>query len=211
MVGTSWSFVDESGDLGPPCGRGSDYLVVSVLSVQDPMRLARISRKARRAIGGIGRASELKFNSSSDRVRKVVLKKVAEIDCAIAWCAIDKRSFPLDSRADKGYAYRTAVVRALRPIASGVMCQQVQVIIDKRNEKWHSRSGTPMAVKDLFALSTPGIFPPEVRVGFLDSQRVPGIQITDFVSGAVFQMLERGRPEFYRLIEHMVTEGTVIR
>ncbi len=43
--------------------------------------------------------------------------------------------------------------------------------------------------------------PPKIEIVREDSQQHPGLQVADFVAGAVFQYYERGKREFYEIIK----------
>ncbi len=43
--------------------------------------------------------------------------------------------------------------------------------------------------------------PPKIEIVREDSQQHPGLQVADFVAGAVFQYYERGKREFYEIVK----------
>lgn len=54
-----------------------------------------------------------------------------------------------------------------------------------------------------------GHFPPTVEVSLVDSKRSEGLQVVDYIAGAVFQSVERGKSSYLRIIERRVVHGEV--
>jgi len=74
-------FLDESGDPGI---RGSDYLIIAALLVDDAKRLKKIIKNMRRNKfrKELKNASEIKANSSSDAVIKHMINELNNLNSA---------------------------------------------------------------------------------------------------------------------------------
>ena len=76
---TKYIYIDESGDLGFS-EKSSKVLVISALITNDPSKLDRIIKNARRNKfkKELKNANEIKFNKSSPKVRKYFINKLNE-------------------------------------------------------------------------------------------------------------------------------------
>lgn len=203
-------FIDESGDLGPTTKGGSNHFLVCALATSDPVRLSRITRRAR------GRAyyrhdyGELKFGRCSDRIRSRVLKDVSLTRSTVSWCAVDKRMSDLIDEAGKGGCYEILLGKALDGVAAGTASRRIYIILDKRNERWFRGCDVEGTSRRAFSQSHGRLIPPDVRLSMYDSHDSGGLRAADFVCGAVFQMMERGHGQYYSILEENIVRGMVV-
>lgn len=203
-------FVDESGDLGPPAKGGSSHFIVCALGTTDPERLSRIPRRARGRERRSRDSRELKFRYCPDRIRTRVLREVSLTESAISWCAVDKRISGLIADAGKGGCYEILLQRALEGIAAEAAPRRVSMVLDKRNERWFRGCDVEGSSRRAFSRLHGRLLPPDIRLSLYDSHNSGGLQAADFVCGAVFQLVERGRTQYYSIVEGKMVRGMVI-
>lgn len=210
MASRTSIYVDESGDLGPIERGGTRHFAVSALATDDPVSISRIPRRTRRRLQIRGTYGELKFNSSSARVRRHVLEQIAAEDCVVSWCALRKSSHLFSRAIGMGTAFHLSLGRALLPIAASTTSTEVHVTLDKRNEAWFRKMDVETSVKDFISGPHRGHFPPEVRICFRESHNDGCLQAADFISGAVFQMVEREDSTYFDIVRHLTIGAETI-
>jgi hypothetical protein len=203
-------YIDESGDLGARMTGGSGYFVICALATSDPVGVSRIPKKVRRRLQLDRTSREMKFNSSCDRVRSLVLEHIAASDSRASWCAMYKKPASRTNTRDKGGIFRRVLENALSPIASSATCRRISVTLDKRNEGWFRGLDIEGFVTSILTKSHGGYFPPEVRVSFYESHNDGCLQVTDYVCGAVFQMVERGVYQYYEVVKDIMVGELIL-
>jgi hypothetical protein len=205
MHRTIHMFVDESGDLGLSLS-SSKHLVVAALATAEPRLLARIARRSRRRYGleGVG---ELKFNKDGDRLRRAVLESIGDTDSFIAWGAVIKANAPRDLKGDPNGLYQYLVRRTVSDLSMTIHAKRVRVLIDRRSTEPTVRRALEGRIASDVAMNHAGYLPPAVVVGHMDSVNSEGLQIADYVAGAVFQRLEREDGSYLRPIVDRVVRG----
>jgi len=199
-------FVDESGDLGTGNHRSSRYFLVCALVILDGETLARATKRAhkryRRERKG---AIEFKFNKASDRLRAYFLRHVANTECAIVWTAIDKRIWLAG-----GGIYERALLGTLEQAFHSFSARSIDVLIDARKLKKNQIKEIDASVAKLLEQHHRGYFAPALRIRHMNSEKCEGLQVHDFVTGAVFQELERGNGSYSDMIKsHIVSSRRI--
>ena len=97
-------------------------------------------------------------------------------------------------------------MRRYRP-SRRTFAKEIQVLIDRRSTEPMARRLLENRVESDITSHHAGLFPPAVRVGHQDSAGSAGIQVADFVAGAVFQGLERPHTSYLDLISGNVVSG----
>ncbi|HEX7391407.1 MAG TPA: DUF3800 domain-containing protein [Thermoplasmata archaeon] len=205
-------FLDESGDLGFSNPRSSRHLLISTMATPRPQssRFARLTKKAHRRLKQTGKgAVEFKFNSSSERLRNYFLKGVSETDCWIVWGAVEKVNAKGSLRASPDRLYNNVCGRVMAEMFSHTNAKAIHVVVDRRSGKRTSRESFDHHVENILLSNHSGPFPPEVRISHFDSRRSEGLQVNDFVVGAIFQKVERGNETYYNVIKDKIVGGRV--
>lgn len=200
-------YLDESGDLGfSP--RSSRHIVVAVIAFHGsyvPGRLVRAARK--RLSPNDRRMVELKFNKSPDRLRRLLLADVAKTDCQIAWCAVEKYRLPSRSVVESGQLLHSMSALAVSEISRMTRAKSIAVVVDKRWTKERLRAELDSCLEDAVESCHSGHFAPSVRVSHLDSMTSAGLQLADFVAGAVFRSIERADESYLGIIRERIICG----
>ena len=203
-------YLDESGDLGQSA-RSSRHVVAAALSVSDPVGLRRLVRKANRRFGPArGHLSELKFNEASESLRRFVLEGIGCTDARIAWAAACKPLLSYPMRVDKGWLVTYLSACVVSGISTTCSARAVSVVVDRRRIKEKTRYEFDRRIIAAITGSHAGFFPPSVGVTHMDSQMSEGLQAADFVAGAVFQRLERGRSHYLDIVTPRVVSGRMM-
>ncbi len=214
-MGEYFLYIDESGDLGfgPKSTR---YIVVAGMLIPSskvrcvsriPKKIrTRILKKAKRKI------PELKANSSSGKVKKKVLEYLSK--CAnsngikVFFICIDKKNtyhYIKSSGNNKSYHYNFIIAeipRVFRKHFASPTIKNLTVIIDDYPVKKRKRMGATR--KEEFQRHLKNAFRYHCGLNVDIVQRssagIPELQVTDFVSYAYFQYLERGNAEYYDIL-----------
>jgi hypothetical protein len=200
-------YLDESGDLGfSP--RSSRHFVMVAVACREPRKLRRMmwnvqKRKSPRTVTPI----EFKFSSSPEAVRRHVLAGIARADVQISWCSAVKSNIPDRLRHDKTSLYLGMCSSALSDLSRAVHARSVHIVVDRMSNSRTIRGRLDDVVVQTLNDHHSGYFAPRIVVSHLDSAGSAGIQVADFVAGAVFQGLERPHTSYLDLISGNVVSG----
>jgi hypothetical protein len=198
-------FVDESGDLGS--GRGSSrYITLGAVATHQQEALERIPKKIRRRRlkKSLLMRPELKFHSSNPTIRRGVLGMVVRsADVRIASITLDKSGLSDESFLRRDRLYRdlsgeliTDLLRNERPRGD------LTVIFDDRPFERSIGRDFDDYIEGRIAdwCSESRVFPPRTMVSRLNSIGAKGLQVADFVAGAIHRRYESGDPTYYDII-----------
>jgi len=205
------AFIDESGDLGFSLRSSKHFTVVALVS-PDPTTLERIPKRVRRRKlkKSLRRKPELKFYNSSPDVRRMVLRMIAEVTGTRIFCLIvEKHRSPDPPYPDSIELYQHACGSLLRGVLKSERIDgDLQVVLDARrgnrkadlNLDSHLRSEIASECRSL------GLIPPNrIRVSRYDLHSSGGLQVADFIAGAVRRKYEEGDDSYYRIVLPLIT------
>jgi hypothetical protein len=209
-------FVDESGDLGfEECA--SKYFTICAVITTDPRQLERIPQRVRRRRlkTNLKRKSELKFHDSDALVKEDVLHRVAALD-DVSIMGVSARKAKAFHRpgtsADRTY------MQLLEVLVQDVIWAERRTrtftfILDNRPlERAIARVFDGFLQSEIIReCDELKIIPPEIRISRYDSLNSRGLQVADFVAGAIRRKHERGDSTCYDIISEKVTCERVIR
>lgn len=203
-------FLDEAGDLGFQNPRSTKHLLIAAMATPCPQAFTRLTKRAHRRLRQRGKGSfEFKFNNSSDDLRWYFLDEVAKTDSWIVWGAVEKANAGQSYRLEADRLYNYVCGRVLADMFRATHARAIQLIVDRWSNKWSYRGSLNRHVEDILQTSHAGFFKPELRISHFDSRRSEGLQVNDFVVGAIFQMVERGIETYYEMISTKVLSGQV--
>lgn len=206
-------YIDESGDLG--FGDDSSPIFVIAAVVFDDSKIAdRIVKRVRsRKLLGIGTA-ELKWHQSSEDVREAMLTKVGQEDVDIGYAAIlwkRRVSERLRGRQTRLYNYLSyQVIRWLANRRRGRTCE---VIMDRSKygfaeedvNRYVESDGYRQVVTEWGGQLVQIPSRLNVKVRHRDSTGEAGLQIADFVAGAVNHYWKNAKDDkYFRFIKGRV-------
>ena len=198
-------FVDESGDVGfSP--RSSRHLTLVAVATEAPLVLERIPKKIRRTLllKRQRQVPELKFHASSPRVRRVFLEMVLRSGGARAVSIVVKKTaIPRERRGERVEFYDQVCAQLAVEIAHlGRSAGELYVVFDSRprtKATGHSPDSRMVAEirREYDAMRC---IPPQIRVSRLDSRNSGGLQVADFIAGAIQRSHERGDDSYRSII-----------
>jgi hypothetical protein len=196
---TKYIYIDESGDLGLS-EMSSKVLVISALIADDPRKLDRIIRNARRHKfkKELRKAKEIKFNKSSPELREYLIRKLNESNqCIGVHCILDKRDLKSDYlRDNKNKLYNYAAGQLAKAII--LKSSNVEVRIDKSKGKQILRDDfNNYFERNLKEGSSIG----KISIFHNYSENFSGLQLADLLSGAVYQKFNNNNPYYVDLID----------
>ncbi|MGQ9586959.1 MAG: DUF3800 domain-containing protein [Thermoplasmata archaeon] len=204
-MGRRFVFVDESGDLGLGAG-ASRHITLCAVMTRQPELLDRILKKIRkrRLKKSILRKPELKFYGTSPEIRMVALTEVAAIqDLAVASLTADKVRAG-QRRIGKRHEF-------YRHLAGQLVCDLLwldrsahcyDIVFDARplNRPLGHEFDQYIESTILHRCDELGVIPPRVRVSRFDSQMSGGLQVADYVAGAIQRKFELRDSSYHDII-----------
>lgn len=198
-------FVDESGDLG--FGKlASRYVTLSAVSTEDPIYLARIPKKIRkrRLKKSLRSKPELKYYTSSPEIRRVVLEMVAALgSVSIGSITVEKSRLARQSRERRNnFCHQLCGELACQMARHTAAVRSLNVVFDDRPFNMSVGHGFDVYVTERIRASydTLGLIQPRVIVSRVDSLNSQGLQVADFVAGAIQRRYEFGDAEYSSII-----------
>jgi hypothetical protein len=87
--------------------------------------------------------------------------------------------------------------------------KSIHLVVDRLSPRPNVNRSLAMRLVREVETHHAGHFPPTVNVSLLDSSGSEGLQVADYVAGAVFQSVERGESSYLRMIEGRVVHGEI--
>jgi len=195
-------FIDESGDLGFT-ERSTKYYVIASVETRNLLNLSRVIKQVRKTLRKKQRnIPEFKFARSDDVIRKRLLKKAVEEDLAFSVIVLQKYTvYPyLRDKKDKLHNYLAGFIA--ESLSYEYDEDELIVVVDKfimseekrREFNWYLEYRLHNGVQGLSDI-------PKITIVHENSQQHPGLQVADFVAGAVFKYYEHGISEYYEIIK----------
>ncbi len=184
--------------------KGSKYLILVALIVDDPRALDRLIKNVRRYKFNkeLSGAMEIKANSSSDELRKYVLTSLNKIEGATAYYIILKKSDVyskfLKENKNKQYNF---VAGKLADIINLKTKKKVKldIKIDKSKGKQFLRDDFNAYFSKRLKVVNECI--DDLKISHSYSHAWSGLQFVDMIAWACFQKFERGNSEFIDMLK----------
>lgn len=198
-MSTKYIYIDESGDLGLS-ERSSKVLVISALITDDPKKLDRVIKNARRNKfkKELQKANEIKFNKSNNKVREYLISKLNELNqCRGVSCILYKKDIKNEhGKGDKNKMYDYVAGQLAKEIV--LKWCDVEVRIDRSKGKQVLRDD----FNEYFELnlkqdSNLG----KISIHHSYSENFSGLQLVDILSGTLFQKYNNNNTHFFDLID----------
>jgi hypothetical protein len=196
-----YAFLDESGTAG--LSKGTNFLVVAVLSTETPRELELMARRALKKAGRNPARGELKATQSSEKDLLHLLESVAGHEVSIVAVIVDQQSLTQEPE-DAEEIYRLAVSRAVRRMAEHF--PRLDVCLDKRYTHEPLRYALEARIREeLMELA-----PQMILLHHQGSHTRKELQIVDAVAWAFFQKYERGNERYCNLLAPKILAEEVI-
>jgi len=170
---------------------GPSSMSIVLIETTRPYEFARISEHYPRNTRGTHNDKELKWVSSSDRIRKKVLRDIAELGPDI-YIATDERS-ELNIKNDE--RYRILFKMAAEELILNTRADHIDFVIDETPLMKEGRGR--LIIKDIIGSKTFGYR--HVR-----SVDAPLVQTQDFVAGAANRAREAGDNRFIKMVNKRI-------
>lgn len=195
-------FVDESGDLGFTKKSTSYYITASV-ETRNLLGLSRIIKKVRKTLGKRKKnIPEFKFAKSDEVVRERLLKRAVKEELLFSAVILQKQMVYnyLRDRKDKLYNYLAGFIAESLSNEYDNESEFI-IIVDKFIMREEKRREFDEYLKYRLLNSYKHSTKPKIEIIHGDSQQYPGLQVADFIAGAIFQYYEHGKHKFYEIIK----------
>jgi len=208
-------FVDESGDVGFSA-RSSKHLTLVAVATEAPLVLERIPKKIRRTLlmKRQRQVPELKFHASSPRVRRAFLEMVRQSAGArAAIIVVKKKAMLRGRRGERADFYAWVCAQLAVEIAHlAKSADALSVVFDSRaatKATGHSPD-SQMAAQVGREYAAMRCISPEIRVSRLDSRNSGGLQVADFIAGAIQRSHERGDGSYRSIISPLIVQEKML-
>jgi hypothetical protein len=151
--------------------------------------------------------AELKYNKAENALAEELLHVVASTDVVILWVAIKKRR---GSRIAPMLLYDKMVRYLLETTLKAIDARIIIVKIDRFSRRADDQDRTTMLIRSVHHDKQMMNGPLKLEVSYVDSMRVPEIQVHDFVVGSIFRSLERNDNTHLGIIKDKVVFGKII-
>ena len=203
-------YVDESGDLGAP--NGTSFITIAALATDNNGRIERIPQiiRKKRLKKSLIRKPELKFHNSDDRIRQKVLSMlIQENDFQIVALTINKKKAGKSLQTMKDEFYRHfCVVLVTEILKLNHPEDDFLFVFDERPKSKDSPIEFELNIHEeirrkYIAL---GIPVPRLHTSRMDSQKSRGVQVADFVAGAIHRKYESNNSKFYDIVAPSISK-----
>jgi hypothetical protein len=205
-------FVDESGDLGFS-EKSTKHFVMCAVATEDPIRLSRIVKQVRSKYIGkdLRDLPELRFHQSREETRKCLLELLASEDVSIWYVCLDKRSMNRapPEKQNEIYNYLAGFI-AERMIKQ--RSRRIRMYVDRCMSRANRERFDDYVSKKKESVSDElGRLPTTLSIDHVASESVPGVQVADFVAGAIYAKHEHDDSRYYDIIESKISEEVLKR
>ena len=196
-------FIDESGDLGFT-EKSTKYYVIASVETRDPRQFSRMFKKVRRSMGKKKKdIKEFKFSKTNVNTKIKILRNIAELDIEFSAVVLKKETvYPhLQEKKQILHNYLTGFIVELIPFMGS---RDFEIIVDKFLSKGADRENFDSYLQKHvgYECQKYGLIPPRSMVIRHESSHAcAGLQVADFIAGALFTKYERNDSKFYEIIE----------
>lgn len=193
-------FLDESGELGFKKSPTRFFTItLLVCGIREEHELQRIIKKIRQRIlkKKLKQSSEIKWNNSKEGIKQRVFKKLEKINFEIFTIILDKSKVYdyLRKKKHKLYNYLSKLI-----IAECSIEGKLELIVDKSKNKRSLRDDFDNYIRNNLRKECTNL-----SIKHEDSKGNGGLQILDFISGAIFNKYEFNNLEYYNKIKNKIT------
>lgn len=193
-------FLDESVELGFSKLSTKFFTITLLLcGIQEEQKLQRVIKKIRQKVlkKKIKNSPEIKWHNSNNYLRIKILNRLAEINFEIFTIILDKSKVYdyLRDKKHKLYNYLSNLI-----ITECSLGESFELIVDKSKNKRSLRDDFDSYIRLKKKCEN-------LIIKHEDSKSNGGLQVLDFISGAIFNKYEFKNLDYYNLIkEKIVTE-----
>lgn len=150
------------------------------------------------------KVSELKFSKADHRIREYLLKCLSDKLVDLYYLNIEKSRVYPDLRNNKDKLYNFIIGTLFEWLVGSYSPRHFDLIVDKSLSKFQ-RENFNWYVENRARLW--GERRVDITITHENSSNSYGLQIADFVAGAVFHKYERNNEEYYNLIKNKIRIG----
>ncbi len=198
-------YFDESGNLGFSRRSTRNFVIAMVVpgarrrveNCVKHTKMRKLPRKHRKV-------SEVKFSKANHEVREYLLRCISNKPVDLYYLNIEKSMVYPDLRSNKSRLYNFIIATLFKWLIERYPPQHFHLIVDKSLARFQ-RENFDWYVENRARLW--GERRVDMTITHENSSNSYGLQIADFVAGAVFHKYERDNEEYYNLIEDKICIG----
>ncbi len=195
-------FLDESGELGFSFNKGSSKfftITLLVCGIKEEQELQRVIKKVRERIlkKKLKQSPEIKWNNSNEDIKKNVFQRLEKINFEIFTIILDKSKVYdyLKEKKHKLYNYLSQLI-----IAECSTEDKFEIIVDRSKNKRSLRDDFNNYIRNHLINKCSNL-----EIKHEDSKSNGGLQVLDFISGAIFNKYEFNNLDYYNKITEKIT------
>jgi len=201
-------YLDESGDLGFDFEKKkpSKYFVIGCIRVDSEevnRRISKILKKIRskKLKKKYKDKPEMKFSNTSPRIRKQILKLAVKENITVFSIIIDKRKTKQHLQKDRTLLYSFLIKSLFEQTFKQLKKEKLIISIDRML----SQSSQEVFKTYILTQHEDLLYRiPKIEITHDNSTGNKGLQIVDFIIGAIAQKYESGNLEYYNLIKKVI-------
>lgn len=197
-----YMFLDESGELGFNFERGSTkFFTINLLvcGFREEQDLKRVIKKIRRKVlrKDLRKSNEIKWNNSNDLIKRKVFERIERIDFEVFSIILDKSKVYdyLRDNKHKLYNYLSNMI-----INECSIDGKIELVVDRSKNKRSLRDDFDNYIRDNLKKECLNL-----TIQHTDSKSKGGLQVLDFVSGAIFNKYGFNNLKYYNKIKNKIT------
>lgn len=190
QIESVYAFIDESGTVGAKSG--TRYLIVVVLSVNQPRVIELTIRRAIKKYGSKIASGEIKAADFEETAIIRLLQELSKEDVTVMAVILDQRTIRHEPKHVETI-YRRVTARAVRHLVK--QSPRVEICLDKRYTSERQRRLLEKTIREEIA-----DLPQVVLITQENSSSRKELQAADAIAWAFFQKYERDDPRFYDII-----------
>lgn len=193
-------FLDESGELGFKKSSTKFFTItLLVCGVKEEQELQRVIKKIRQRIlkKKLKKSPEIKWNNSDEFIKKKIFDKLGKIDFEVFTIILDKSKVYdyLKGKKHKLYNYLSNLI-----IAECSIDGNFELVVDRSKNKRSLRDDFDNYIRNNLKRECSNL-----KIKHEDSKSNGGLQVLDFISGAVFNKYEFENLRYYNKIKDKIT------
>ncbi len=185
--------------------KSTSYYIIASVETRNTLIPSKIIKKVRKTLGKRKKnIPEFKFARSDDIIRERLLKRAVEEDLLFSAVVLKKKKKMvydhLRDKKDKLHNYLAGFIA--ESLSNDYDNEnEFEIIVDKFIMREEKRREFDKYLKSRLLKNYRHPVEPKIKIIHGDSRQYPGLQVADFVAGAIFQYYERGNHKFYEIIE----------
>ena len=207
-----FAYVDEAGDFG--CGTdASEFATLGIAYVigrrlaDEETQIRRLLKTINTRINSYKKISEFRFSSNIDKIKNKALRGMLKLDINFGVMAISKDSVSAELQNSDKLLYSHSLAEGIGPLIDkyldrGEIRNKLHIIIDRRLYKPHIEPFDKYLRGFILTKihNANPLMNIDIMISHEDSQKIPMLQVADYVASSTYRKIALGDPTYYDII-----------